>query len=169
MGVREVDQEEPGTGYIVRPLGGGHVFGIDLRGKTVEAVHGIKKILYGIKGTAAVPFEKKAEYAYPKGDKVEVHIDPPGDKGDQGVQGMIHPGNGDTTGKKNGLILEKEKIGKNRPDTVYSGSPQDRIDHNVEHRNKRGLFPRGFIFSFCHTNAPCLWLNSTRRNPAYCL
>jgi hypothetical protein len=69
---------------------------------------------------------------------------------------MIHRSNGDTTGKKDGFILQKEKIGKNRPDTSYSGSPQDRIEHNFEHRNKRGLFPRGFIFPFCHTSSPCL-------------
>jgi hypothetical protein len=156
MGVHEVDQEKPGTGYIVRPLSGGHIFGIDLRGKTIEPVHGIKKILYGIKGAAAVPFKKKAENTYPKGDKVEVHIDPPGDKGDHFVQGMIHQSNGDTARKKDGLILEKEKIGKNRPDTFYSGSPQDRVNHNFEHRNKRGLFPRGFIFSFHYTSSPCL-------------
>jgi hypothetical protein len=156
VGVREVDQEKPGAGYIVRPFSGGHVFGIDLRGKTVEPVHGIKEIFYGTKGAAAVPFKKKAENTYPKGDKVEVNIDPPGDKGDQGVQGMIHRSNGDTAGKKDGLILQKEKIGKNRPDTSYSGSPQDWIEHNFEHRNKRGLFPRGFVFLFRHTSSPCL-------------
>jgi hypothetical protein len=158
VGVREVYQEKPGTGYIVGPFSGGHIFGIDLRGKTVESVHGIEKIFYGPKGAAAVLFKKKAENAYPKGDKVEVNIDPSGDKGDQFVQGMIHRSNGDTAGKKDGFILKKEKIGKNRPDTSYSGSPQEGIEHNFEHRNKRGLFPRGFVFPFCH-----------QARPAYCL
>ncbi|GHV73304.1 hypothetical protein AGMMS49940_06060 [Spirochaetia bacterium] len=123
--------------------GGGHVFGIDLRSKTVDTVHGIDKVLCRLDGAAAVPAEKKAQDAYPEGGKIMVYIDPPGVERDCCVQGMIHLAHGNAPRQQGRPVLQEEEVAEDRCDASDTRPAQDRIGKNHQQRNGGGMFFEG--------------------------
>jgi hypothetical protein len=144
MGIRSMDEHKPGMGKIPGPVCGGQVLRIHLSGIGIEPAHGINKIQGRTNPLSMVGPQQKPHEPYPKGDKVKVPCYPPGAKGYGRIQGVIHRGNGNQSGKEGGLVLEKEEIVKNGFKAPDSCIPQQWIGGYFKQGKTQGFFSNGF-------------------------
>jgi hypothetical protein len=166
VGIRGMDEEKPRMGKIPGPVCGRQVLSIHLSGIGIEPAHGINKIQDRTNPLSGVGPQQKPDEPYPKRDKVKIPRYPPGAKGYRGIQGMIHGGKGNQSGKEGGFVLEKEEMvkdGFNAPDSrapqcwiggyFKQGKPQGFFCNAVRHTTPyKGMLQRSILPGYCH---PC--------------
>jgi hypothetical protein len=146
MGIRGMDEYKPRMLKIPGPVGGRQIFRIHLSGQGIEPAHRINKIQGRTNPRATVGPQQKSDEPYPKGDKVKIPGYPPRAEGYGRIQGVIHGGNGNQSGKERGLVLEQEEMVKNGFYAPDSRAPQRRMGGYFKQGKPQGCFGH----RFCH-------------------
>jgi hypothetical protein len=165
VGVYQVNKQESGSGQIPGAAGSGKMFGVYLRGKTVEPPHAFKEIPDRFQGLPAVPFQEEAQHTHPESDKIQVYRDLPGSKGYVYVQGMIHLGHRDAARKQGGFILKKEEVVYDGTNTAKGGPAEESGPHYLQYCPRQGSLPyRALCAAMNHEKLLSMIIVSFRQN-----